>query len=146
MSESLRELIADTRALLAPGDIDLVGAIVLTDIERSDELAMTEATLEIGKTIADHATDEETYVYSGNDDPDFAATQHQGLTLEDDAFVWECQQLYLDGQYVLVFYYERVDEHDTLFTEIADLGYEVIPVDPEAASPSFEPINPPSSE
>lgn len=100
------ELYRQTQALLEPGDINLAGVILHTPLESDEEPAMTELTVSIGEALADLVTDEDIYVYSGNDDPDFGANQHQGLTLTDDAFVWECQQLYRNGSYDLIFYFE----------------------------------------
>ena len=68
---------------------------------------------------------------SGNDDPEFAASQHQGLTLPDEAFVWECQQLFKDGSYVLVFYYEADLDQAALLADVRDAGYAVTGVEVE---------------
>ena len=86
-----------TKALLEPGDLDLAGAIVHTALTGQEDLEMHELTVECNEVIAAHADKGETYVYAGNDDTDFSSNQFQGLTLDDDAFVWECQQLLRDG-------------------------------------------------
>jgi hypothetical protein len=95
-----------TRALIEPGDIELVGLIVHTDLAGDEDLEMHELTVELNDIIADHTGKGESYIYAGNDTTKFASNQFQGLTLEDDAFVWECQQLLRDGTFDLVFYYE----------------------------------------
>jgi len=107
------ELVHRTWRLLQPGDIDLNGLIVHTGFDGSQETRMHQATIEIGDVIADHAGYDpaETYVESGNDDPDFSSNQHQGLTLDDGTFVWECQQLLRDGSFDVVFYYEAGAHH-----------------------------------
>ncbi len=117
-----------TEALLEPGDIELVGAIVRTDIPGEDDLAMTDATLEVGELIAEHAGVEEWYAHSGNDDPEFASNQHQGRTM-DEEFVWECQQLLRDGTFDLVFYYEATVDQEALLGSIRDAGYRVTGVE-----------------
>ena len=120
-----------TAAFLEPGEIDLVGAIVHTDFRGDDEIAMHRATVEIGGLIAGAAgVGEDWYVYSGNDDPEFASNQHQGLTLGDDGFVWECQQLLRDGTFDVVFYYEATVDQETLLDSIRAAGYAVTGVEP----------------
>ncbi len=57
----------------------------------------------VGPTIERHA---------GSDDTEFASNQHQGLSVDDDEFVWECQQLVRDGTFDLVFYYEAIADQD----------------------------------
>lgn len=94
------------KALLEPGEIDLNGVIVHTAFGSDEEARLHQATLDIGEIIADHADSGETYVYSGNDDPEFGLNQHQGLTIEGDEFVWECQQLLRNDTFDVVFYYE----------------------------------------
>jgi uncharacterized protein (DUF736 family) len=113
-----------TRALLEPGEVDLAGVIVHTDHGSDAEPRMHETTVDVGDTIADVAGAGDTYVYSGTDDPEFASNQHQGLTLDDDAFVWECQQLLRDGTFDLVFYYEAA-HHDAVIDALRDAGHEV---------------------
>jgi len=121
VEENLRR---QTEALLEPGDIELVGAIVQTGYGPDDEVAMHRATVELGGIIADHVgVGDDWYVHSGNDDPEFASSQHQGLTLPADDFVWECQQLLVDGTFVLVFYYEAGVNQDDLLEAIHSAGY-----------------------
>ncbi|AUV83089.1 hypothetical protein C2R22_16740 [Salinigranum rubrum] len=100
------DLYRRTRALIEPGDIELVGLIVHTALGGDEDLEMHELTVELNEIIADHAGKGESYIYAGNDTTEFASNQFQGLTLEDDAFVWECQQLLREGTFDLVFYYE----------------------------------------
>ena len=80
---------------------------------------MHRTTVEVGDTIAAHAEAGDTYVFSGTDDPDFGLNQHQGLTLADDAFVWECQQLLREGTYDVVFYYEASADHEAILDDLA---------------------------
>lgn len=111
------DLIQRAWKLLQPGDIELDGLIVATDLENEQEPEMHQRTVTIGDTIAEHAglDPNDTFVYSGTDDSEFASNQHQGLTLEDEAFVWECQQLYRDGSFDVVFYFEAdIDAEDLL--------------------------------
>ena len=124
------DLYERTKALLEPGDIDLVGAIVHTDLESDEDIEMHQATNEIGDLIARHALgpNVDWYVYSGTDDRRFASNQHQGLTIEGDEFVWECQQLLRDGTFDLVFYYEATIDQDALVAAIQDRGYDVTDV------------------
>ena len=125
-----RDLVRRTRALLEPGEIDLAGAIVHTDVPGEEDIAMHRATVEIGGLIAEYAGyGDDWYVYSGNDDPDFASNQHQGLTLPDEDFVWECQQLLREGTFDLVFYYEADVEQAALLAAIEAAGYDVIGVE-----------------
>ena len=113
-----------TEALLEPGEIELNGAIVHTDIPGEDDLAMTDATLAVGELIAEQAGAEGWYVHSGNDDPEFASNQHQGRTT-DEEFIWECQQLLRGGTYALVFYYEATIDQEGLLDAIREAGYRV---------------------
>ncbi len=119
-----------TWRLLQPGDIDLDGCIVHTDFGGDEEVAMHQATVEIGETIAEAAGVDpaDTYVYSGTDDPDFSSNQHQGLTLADEAFVWECQQLLRDGAFDLVFYFEATVDLEGLAADLRGADYSVTPV------------------
>ena len=119
------------RALLEPGEIDLVGVIVEMDLPSDDEPQLHQNTLEIGEVIAEAAgyDPSDTYVYSGNDDPEFGVNQHQGLTL-DDEFVWECQQLYREGGFVVVFYYEADADQDAILERLANLEYDAVGVEP----------------
>lgn len=130
MSDVIDEdLYRRTEKLLEPGEIQLNGAIVHTDLELDDDILMHEVTVEVGETIAEYATDEDTYVYSGANDSEFASNQHQGLTLSGDEFVWECQQLLRNGTFDLVFYYEANADHNGILETIRDLGYEVTGVE-----------------
>ncbi|ELZ66421.1 hypothetical protein C5B91_09950 [Haloferax sp. Atlit-10N] len=115
MSETIDEdLYQRTLALLEPGDIELVGAIVHTDLTSREDLEMQELTVEINEIIAEHAGKGDAWIYAGNDDTDFSSNQFQGLSVEDDEFVWECQQLVRDGTFDLVFYYEAIADHDAI--------------------------------
>jgi len=97
-------------ALLEPGDIELHGAVVHTDYAGDEESMLHQATLNAGDAIAERTVEERTYVYSGNDSDEFGVNQHQGLTVEGDEFVWECQQLLRDGTFDLVVYWEATDD------------------------------------
>ena len=90
---------------------------------------MHRATVEIGEVIAAHAGESDTYVYSGTDDPDFGLNQHQGLTIEGDEFVWECQQLLREGTYDMVFYYETSADHGAILSDLRAAGYDVTGVE-----------------
>ena len=126
------DLYRRTQALLEPGELDLVGAIVHTGLSGEEDIAMHHATVEVGEIIAEHAgAGEDWYVYAGNDDPEFASNQFQGLTLPDEAFVWECQQLLRAGTFELVFYYEADVDQDALLAGIREAGYEVTGVEVE---------------
>ena len=118
------ELLADLRALLEPGDIELAGMIVGTGLGPDEEIALQEAILSIGETVADVAGVEGWYVYSGNDNPEFSSNQHQGLSLDDDAFLWECQTLFHNGELTIVIYYEAM-LHDALPDAVRNDGYSV---------------------
>ncbi|MFB6171036.1 MAG: DUF5778 family protein [Haloarculaceae archaeon] len=115
--------------LLQPGDVELNGLVVHTDLGSDEESRMHQLTIEVGDVIAAHATDADTYVYSGNDDPEFGMNQHQGLTIADDAFVWECQQLLREETYDLVFYYEASADHEAILDDLDDRGYDVVGVE-----------------
>lgn len=117
-----------TKALLEPGEIDLAGAIVHTDLTGQEDLEMQELTVELNEVIAAHAGKGEAYIYAGNDDTDFSSNQFQGLTVDDDAFVWECQQLLRDGTFDIVFYYEADLDQAALVEAIRERGYEVTSV------------------
>jgi hypothetical protein len=127
MSDAIDEdLYERTRALLEPGEIRLNGVIVRTDLTNEEEPTLHQATLDIGNVIAEAAGIDptDTYVYSGNDDERFGVNQHQGLTLEDEEFVWECQQLARDGTYDIVFYYEADADQDAIVEGVEDLGFD----------------------
>lgn len=130
MTEPSTDLVAETRELLKPGDIDLVGAIIESEYTDDQELEMMEVTVEIGEIIAENQVDEPTYVYSGNDDDRFSSNQHQGLTISGDDFVWECQQLLIDGTFDIVFYFEASEQFEELIDEIRTAGYHVTGVQP----------------
>ena len=124
MSEILDEdLYRRTKALLEPGEIDLVGAVVHTGLAGEEDLEMHELTVDINEVIADHAGKGETYIYAGNDTDEFASNQFQGLTLDDEAFVWECQQLLRDGTFDVVFYYEATVDQAALVDDLAGLKH-----------------------
>jgi hypothetical protein len=110
-----------TRALLEPGDIELVGLIVHTTLGGDEDLEMHELTVELNEIIADHAGAGESYIYAGNDDSSFASNQFQGLTLDGDEFVWECQQLLREGTFDLVFYYEAGVDQSALVEAVEAL-------------------------
>jgi hypothetical protein len=138
MEEALdADLQRRTWELLQPGDIELDGLIVHTEFDGGEETEMHQATVEIGDLIAEHAGHEsaETFVYSGTDDSEFASNQHQGLTLEDESFVWECQQLLRDGSFDVVFYYEASTDSETLLMAVREAGYTVTGVRGDTDSP-----------
>ncbi len=129
MSEVLdNDLYQRTKALLEPGEIDLVGLIVHTELSGQEDLEMHELTVELNDIIAEHADKGETYIYAGNDNTDFASNQFQGLTVDDEAFVWECQQLLREGTFDLVFYYEATADHDAIAAAVEELGHTVTKV------------------
>jgi len=122
MSETVdADLYTRTKALLEPGDIDLVGCIVHTTLGGQEDLEMHELTVAVNDVIADHADKGEAYIEAGNDDTSFSSNQFQGLTLDGEAFVWECQQLLRDGTFDLVFYYEAGVDQEALAADLADL-------------------------
>lgn len=132
MSETLDDdLYERTRRLLEPGEIELVGAIVHTDIESQSDIEMHQSTVDIGEIIAKGTgyDPKDTYVYSGSDDTNFASNQHQGLTLADDGFVWECQQLLREGRFEIVFYYEASADHEGILEAIRQKGFAVTGVE-----------------
>ena len=131
MSDATDEdLYARTKALLEPGDIELNGVIVHTELTGDEEPQLHQLTLEVGEHIAEHAGFDptDTYVYSGNDDTDFGVNQHQGRTLDNDEFVWECQQLLREGTHDVVFYYEASADQDALVSTLEDEEYRVTSV------------------
>ena len=122
MSETVdSDLYARTKALLEPGDIELVGCIVHTTLGGQEDLEMHELTVAINDVIADRADKGEAYIEAGNDDTNFSSNQFQGLTLDGEEFVWECQQLLRDGTFDLVFYYEAGVDQDALTEDLAAL-------------------------
>jgi hypothetical protein len=128
MSDAIDDdLYERTKALLEPGEIRLNGVIVHTELTGEEEPTLHQLTLDVGNVIADNAGIEptDTYVHSGNDDPDFGVNQHQGLTLDGDEFVWECQQLMRDGTYDVVFYYEADADQDGIVADLEADGHNV---------------------
>ncbi|WP_231185500.1 DUF5778 family protein [Haladaptatus sp. DYF46] len=125
------DLYERTKRLLEPGDIELNGAIVHTDLGSDEDIEMHQASVDVGDIIAEHAGHDprDTYVYSGSDDTNFSSNQHQGLTLADEEFVWECQQLLRDGTFDVVFYYEASADHGAILDDIRDLGFDVTGVE-----------------
>jgi hypothetical protein len=115
------DLYRRAKALLEPGDIDLVGLVVHTDLGSDEDLEMQQLTVELDDVVAAHAGKGESYIYAGNDDPEFASNQFQGRTLADDEFVWECQQLLRAGTFDLVFYYEASADQAAIAEAVADL-------------------------
>jgi len=132
------ELRRRTWELLQPGDIELDGLVIHTALDGSQEPEMHQATVEIGDLIAEYAGYEpaETFVYSGTDDSEFASNQHQGLTLDDESFVWECQQLLRDGSFDVVFYFEADAETEALLAAVREAGYEASAVRGDAGEPA----------
>ncbi|PSQ66838.1 MAG: hypothetical protein BRD24_02330 [Halobacteriales archaeon SW_9_67_24] len=130
MSDSIDEdLRRRAAALLEPGEIELNGVVIHTEFSSAEESLLHEATIEIGETIASHADATDTYVHSGTDDPEFGLNQHQGLTIEGDEFVWECQQLLREGSYDVVFYYEASADHDAIVEDLREEGHTVTGVE-----------------
>lgn len=125
------DLVERTKALLEPGDIELNGIIAHTELESDQESRLHQLTLDAGECIAERADAGETYVYSGNDDSQFGLNQHQGLTLAEDAFVWECQQLLRDGTFDVVFYYEATVDQAALVADIERENVRVTSVEHE---------------
>ncbi|WP_247002444.1 DUF5778 family protein [Halosolutus gelatinilyticus] len=125
------DLYQRTKALLEPGDVDLNGAIVHTEYGGQEDVRMMQATIDVGDIIAEHAGHDPTdcYVYSGNDDPDFSSNQHQGLTLDGEEFVWECQQLLRNGTFDIVIYYEASADHEAILEDVRELGFDVTGVE-----------------
>jgi hypothetical protein len=120
------DLYRRTRALLEPGDVTLNGVVVHTDFDGGEDLEMQEFTVELNDVIAAHSDDVaagETYIHAGNDDPEFASNQFQGRRLDDDAFVWECQQLLREGTFDLVFYYRADADHVGIVEAVEELGH-----------------------
>jgi hypothetical protein len=122
------DLYRRTKALLEPGDIDLAGVIVHTDLTGQEDLEMHELTVDLNDVIAAHAGTGAAYIHAGNDDPAFSSNQFQGRTVDGDEFVWECQQLLRNGTFDIVFYYEADLDQDALVAAIRDRGYEVTSV------------------
>src|SRR6056297_29289 len=122
MSETVdSDLYTRTKALLEPGDIELAGCIVHTTLGGQEDLEMHELTVAINDVIAERAGKGEAYIEAGNDDTNFSSNQFQGLTLDGEEFVWECQQLLRDGTFDLVFYYEATVDQEALAADLAAL-------------------------
>ncbi|MFB6188161.1 MAG: DUF5778 family protein [Halobacteriaceae archaeon] len=115
-------------ALLEPGDISLCGAVIHTQYRQDEESLLYQDTIQLGEIIATVKTDKETYVYAGNDDPDFGINQYQGLTIDEDNFVWECQHILRDDTYDIIFYWEDTGDQTTILNRMRQEGYEVIGV------------------
>ncbi|MFW5973952.1 MAG: DUF5778 family protein [Natrialbaceae archaeon] len=132
------DLYQRTWKLLQPGEIELDGLVVHTEFDGETEPEMHQATVEVGELIAEHAGHDprDTFVYSGTDDPEFASNQHQGLTLEDESFVWECQQLLRDGSFDLVFYFEASVDSGGLREAVQEAGYDGVIVSGGAETPA----------
>ena len=130
MADVDADLIEQTRSLLEPGDIELQGLIVVTELANAEEAALNQLTIEVGDVIVEHAaTDDDTYVYSGTEDPEFGLNQHQGLTIDSDEFVWECQQLLREGTFDVVFYYEASADTEAILADLRAAGHTVIDVE-----------------
>ena len=124
------DLVRRTESLLEPGDIRLNGVIIHTGLGSDDEPRLHRATLDVGDVISEAAGVDpaDTYVYSGNDDEAFGINQHQGRTLDGEAFVWECQQLLRDGTYDVVFYYEADADQEAIVAGVEALGFDAVGV------------------
>ncbi|MXR39920.1 hypothetical protein GRX01_00900 [Halobaculum sp. WSA2] len=116
-----QDLYERTKALLEPGDIELLGMVVHTSLGGQEDLEMQELTVDLNEVIAEHAGKGESYIHAGNEDADFSSNQFQGLTLEDEEFVWECQQLLREGTFDLVFYYEAGVDQEALGEDVRAL-------------------------
>jgi len=137
MSDSDPDLRQRTWQLLQPGDIELDGLVVHTEFDGSGETQMHQATVELGDLIAEYAGFDptDTFVYSGTDDSDFSSNQHQGLTLDGEEFVWECQQLLREGTFDIVFYFEASADTAGLVDAVREAGYDATAVAGDAESP-----------
>jgi len=122
------DLYKRTKALIEPGEIELLGLIVHTELSGREDLEMHELTVDLNEVIAEHAGKGESYIHAGNDDTDFSSNQFQGLTVDDEEFVWECQQLLRDGTFDLVFYYEATADHQAIINAVEARGLSVTPV------------------
>jgi len=122
MSETANaDLYRQTVELLQPGDIELAGAVVHTAYDSDEESKLHQLTLDAGGVVADHAEKGDTYVYSGNDSDEFGVNQHQGLTLDGDEFVWECQQLLREGVFSVVLYWEATGDHEAVLDDVREV-------------------------
>ncbi|MDR5655768.1 DUF5778 family protein [Halodesulfurarchaeum sp. HSR-GB] len=122
------ELYQQAVSLLQPGEAELVGIVVHTDFDRTEEPAMNELMLEVGERIAEAIQDDEMYVYAGDDDHRFGAGQFHGRRLGDDEFIWECQQLLRADTFDLVFYWERAGAHDAVVDTVTEVTDSVVPI------------------
>lgn len=122
------ELYQQAVSLLTPGESELVGAVVHTAYERDQEPAMNELMLSIGEAIAAELQDGEMYVYAGEDDDRFGAGQFQGRQLGGDNVIWECQQLFRNGSFDLVFYWEAAGRQDAIISALAEIDEPVVPI------------------
>lgn len=119
MSETIdRDLYQRLKALLEPGEIRLNGAVVHTEFSGEEDLEMHELTVDLNDVVARHDEKGESYIYAGNDDSEFASNQFQGRTLDDDEFIWECQQLLRDGTFDIVVYYEATADHEAILEDV----------------------------
>lgn len=141
MSQRLdSDLYRRTWELLQPGEIALDGLVVRTELGGQDEPEMHQATVEVGDIIAEHAGYDpaDTFVHSGTQDSEFASNQHQGLTLDDEEFVWECQQLLRDGSFDIVFYFEAEADSEGIREAVREAGYGASIVRGDADAPESE--------
>jgi hypothetical protein len=122
------ELYEQAMALLGPGEDTLVGVVIHTDFPKQLEQPMNKLMRDAGDRIAGHLTDEEVYVYAGEDDERFGTGQFHGRRLSDDEVVWECQQLLRDGSFDVVFYWEAQGVHDAILADLEGMGTGVVPV------------------
>lgn len=122
------ELYQQAVSLLGPGEAELAGIVVHTDYDRTEEPAMNESMLSIGERIAEHLQDGEMYVYAGEADDRFGAGQFHGRRLEDDAVIWECQQLIRSETFDLVFYWEAAGEQDAIVSAVNEVAGPVVPI------------------
>lgn len=127
-----------TWKLLQPGEIALDGLVVHTELDSSRETEMHQVSVEVGEIIAGHAGHDprETFVYSGTDSSEFASNQHQGLTLDDESFVWECQQLLRNGTFDIVFYFETSADVQAILADVREAGHEATGVRGDTDSPA----------
>jgi hypothetical protein len=51
--------------------------------------------------------------------------------LDDESFVWECQQLLREGSFDVVFYYEASADQQAILEDVRDLGFDVTGVEGE---------------
>lgn len=122
MSDAIdQDLYERTKALLEPGEIQLNGVIIHTAFDGEQDLELQELTVDLNDIVAEHADKGESYIHAGNEDSSFASNQFQGLTLEDDEFVWECQQLLRKGTFDIVLYYEATADHEAIIEDVREL-------------------------